>query len=215
VKNVGRMAVTVAMLALAPVLSAAPPMRVALLIDTSAGTASAIVQIRAAVSAFLDALPPEHEVVLVTTGRHTQVRVPPTTDRSKLKGSISGLLPDSGPTALMDALTEVDSRFMRKAADCWPVFVVVTGDGSENSKDIDEQGFNRWLTDIARRGVSANAVVLKTGNGLPEAIASAIVNATHGHYAVMSNGAGMPEAMTKLAGQLKDDAARRSPSRQE
>ena len=37
------MAVIVAMLALAPVASAAPPMRIALLVDTSAATASAIV----------------------------------------------------------------------------------------------------------------------------------------------------------------------------
>ena len=207
--HIPRMAVIVAMLALTPVLSAAPPMRIALLVDTSAATASALVQIRAAVATFVDALPPEHEVVLVTTGRHAQVRVPPTTDRSKLKGNISGLLSDSGPTALMDALTEVDSRFMRKAADRWPVFVVITGDGSENSKDVDEQGFNRWVTEIARRGVSANALVLKPGNGLPELIASTIVKATRGHYQAMSSGAGLTEAMTQLASQLAEEASRR------
>jgi Mg-chelatase subunit ChlD len=209
VKHMFWMAIAAAVLVLTPVLSAAPPMRIALLVDTSAGTSTAIVQIRTAVAAFLDALPPEHEVLVVTTGRHAQVRVPPTTDRSKLKGDVSGLLSDSGPTALMDALTEVDSRFMRKTADRWPVFVVITGDGSENSKDVDEQSFNRWLTEIARRGVSANAVVLKTGNGLPDVIASTIVKATHGHYAVMSNGAGLADAMTQLARQLADDAARR------
>jgi hypothetical protein len=208
-KNVSRLVAVVTVLMLSPVLTAAPPMRVALLVDTSAATAGAIVQIRAAVAAFLDTLPPEHEVLLVTTGRHAQVRVPPTTDRSKLKGNVGGILSDSGPTALMDALTEVDGRFMTKAGDRWPVFVVLTGDGSENSKDVDEQDFNRWVTDIARRGVSANAVVLKMGNGLPEIIASTIVKATHGHYAVMSSGAGMPDAMTQLARQLADDAGKR------
>ena len=169
---------------------------------------SAIVQIRAGVSAFLEALPSEHEVVLVTAGRHTQVRVPPTTDRSKLKASAAGMLPDNGPTALMDALTEVDDRFMKKAGDRASVFVILTGDGSENSKNVDEQGFNRWIGDIAKRGVSVSAVVLKTGNGLPDVIASMLVKATRGHYTPLSNGAGMVETMTTLAAQLTADAAR-------
>jgi hypothetical protein len=188
---------------------AAAPMRVALLVDTSAGTSSAIVQIRAGVSAFLEALPPEHEVVLVTTGRHPQVRVPPTIDRSKLKASAGGMLPDNGPTALMDALTEVDDRFMKKAGDRAPVFVILTGDGSENSKDVDERGFNRWMAEIARRGVAVSAVVLKTtGNGLPDFIASTLVKATRGHYTSLSNGGGMAETLTALAAQLTTDAAR-------
>ncbi|HMB79547.1 MAG TPA: VWA domain-containing protein [Vicinamibacterales bacterium] len=205
-----RMTAVGVILMLAPAISAAPPMRVALLIDTSAATTSALPQIRAGVSAFLDALPPEHEVLLVTTGRHTQVRVPPTTDRAKLKASAGGLLSDSGPTALMDALTEVDQRFMRKAGQRWPVFVIITGDGSENSKDVDEPAFNRWMTDVARRGVSVNAIVLKaSGTGLPEFIASTLVKATHGHFATMGNGAGIAESMTQLAGQLAADFNKR------
>jgi hypothetical protein len=200
----------VVMLALTPALSAAPPMRVALLVDTSAATSSALAQIRAAVAAFLDALPAEDEVLLVTTGRHPQVRMPPTLDRAKLKASANGLLSDSGPTALMDALTEADARFLKKAADRSPVIVIVTGDGSENSKDVDEQAFNRWIADIQRRGVTVNAVVLKSGNsGLPEIIASSLARTTHGHYATMGTGGGMMDAMTQLAGQLAADAAKR------
>lgn len=198
------------MLLLSPAVSAAPPMRVALLVDTSAATSAAIAQIRSAVAAFLDALPPEHEVVLVTTGRHAQVRVPPTLDRAKLKASANALLSDSGPTALMDALTEVDARFLKKAADRSPVMVIVTGDGSENSKDVDEQAFNRWIGDIARRGVTVSAVVLKTGTGgLPEFIASTLAKTTHGHYTTMGTGGGMMDAMTQLAGQLAADFTRR------
>jgi hypothetical protein len=205
-----RAAASAVLLILAAAPAAAAPMRVALLVDTSAATSSAIVQIRAGVSAFLEALPPEHEVVLVTTGRHTQVRVPPTTDRAKLKGNAGGILPDNGPTALMDALTEVDARFMKKAGDRAPVFVILTGDGSENSKDVDEQGFNRWIAEIAGRGVTVSAVVLKTTtvNGLPEFIASTLVKATQGHYTSVGNGGGIAGAMTTLAAQLTADAAR-------
>jgi hypothetical protein len=206
---INRAAASVFALVLVAAPAAAAPMRVALLVDTSAGTSSAIVQIRAGVAAFLEALPPEHEVALVTTGRHTQVRVPPTTDRSKLKSSAGGMLPDNGPTALMDALTEVDDRFMKNAGDRAPVFVILTGDGSENSKDVDEQGFNRWMAEIARRGVAVSAVVLKTtGNGLPDFIASTLVQATRGHYTSLGTGGGIADAMTTLAAQITADAAR-------
>ena len=60
---------TVALLTLvvAPSLCAARAMRVAIFVDTSAATASAIVQIRAAASAFIETLPPESEIVLVTS----------------------------------------------------------------------------------------------------------------------------------------------------
>jgi len=200
-----------AVLALAPALSAAPPMRIALLVDTSAATASAIARIRAAVSAFLDALPPEHEVLLVTTGRRTQVRVPPTTDRTKLKENVGGMLPELGPTALLDSLKAVDDRFMRKTSgDHLPVFVILTADGSENSHEVDQKGFNRWVDEIAFRGVSVNAIVLKTSaNGVPESIASGLAQVTHGHYASMGIAGNIAEAMAQLAAKLGDDAARR------
>ena len=203
------LSISVLMLVVAPSLSAARAMRVAIFVDTSAATASAIVQIRAAASAFIDTLPPESEIVLVTTGRRTQVRVPPTTDKAKLKGSANGMLSENGPTALMDALVDVDARFMRKAGDRWPVFVILTGDGGENSK-VDEQEFNRWISEIARRGASANAIVLKASTlGLPGSIASALTQATHGHYASMGLAGDISEAMTRLADQLSADAARR------
>jgi hypothetical protein len=202
-------ATAIAILMLGPTLTAARAMRVALLVDTSAATASAIVQIRAAASAFVDTLPPESEIVLVTTGRRTQVRVPPTTDKAKLKGSANGMLSENGPSSLMDALVDVDERFLRKSGERWPVFVILTGDGGENSK-VDEQAFNRWISEVARRGASANAIVLKSSTlGLPGSIASVLTQATHGHYASMGLAGDIAEAITRLADQLSADAAKR------
>jgi hypothetical protein len=211
VKPVSWMMTAVTVLALTSAVSAAPPMRIALLVDTSAATANSIVRIRAAVAAFLDALPPEHEVLLVTTGRRTEVRVPPTTDRTKLKGNVAGMLPELGPTALLDSLKAVDDRFMRKTSgDRWPVFVILTADGSENSHEVDQKRFNGWVDEIVFRGVLVNAIVLKTSaNGVPESIASGLAQVTHGHYASMGIAGNIAEAMAQLAAKLGDDAARR------
>ncbi|MBW8867197.1 MAG: VWA domain-containing protein, partial [Acidobacteria bacterium] len=87
------------------------PMRIALFLDTSDAAAPALSHMRAGAIAFLDALPPEDEVLLVTTGRQARVRVPPTTDRRKLKDAAGGLFGDGAGTVLMDGLMEVDERF--------------------------------------------------------------------------------------------------------
>lgn len=144
-------------------LSAQPtalgPMRVALLVDTSEAAAPAISQLRTGVVAFIDALPPEHEIVLVSTGRRVQVRVQPTTDHKKLATAANGLLADGGPTPLADALLEVEDRFMKKADH--PVFVIVTGDGPDSSIRTDDRTFNGFLQDIRTKQIPAHAIVLK------------------------------------------------------
>ena len=73
------------------------PMRIALMLDTSEGTAPALNHMRSAVVAFLDALAPDDEVLLITTGRQVRVRLQPTTDRQKLKDMAAGLFSDGGP----------------------------------------------------------------------------------------------------------------------
>ena len=95
-----------------------------------------------------------HEAFLLGTQRDDWVvRVPPTLDRKKLKASAGGLLTDHGPTPLIDALLEVDDRYMRRAGDYWPVFVIVTGDGSESSVGTDDKALNRWMNTLSVRGM--------------------------------------------------------------
>jgi hypothetical protein len=42
---------------------------------------NALNNLRTGLAQFLDALAPEHEVTIVSTGRHVRIRIPPTTDR--------------------------------------------------------------------------------------------------------------------------------------
>lgn len=150
------------------VMRAAPatdPMRIALFLDTSDAAAPALLHMRAGAIAFLDALPPEDEVLLVTTGRQARVRVPPTTDRAKLKKEAGGLFGDGAGTVLMDGLMEIDVRFFKTADDRWPVFVIFTSDGTESSAGAREKELNTWNAAIGTRGVTVHAFVFKTGKG--------------------------------------------------
>jgi hypothetical protein len=183
------------------------PMRIALFLDTSDAAAPALTHLRAGALAFLDALPPEDEVLLVTTGRQARVRVPPTTDRAKLKKEAGGLFGDGAGTVLMDGLVDIDDRFFKKADDRWPVFVIFTSDGTESSAGAREKEFNRWNLAIAARGVTVHAFVFKTGKGgeTPEVVANNLTRNTGGRYDAMNTTNALPDKMKALAEQLALD----------
>jgi hypothetical protein len=192
------------------------PMRVVLLVDTSDAANAGLTHIRAALLEFLNALPPEHEVMLVTTGRQMRVRVQPTMDRKKLKDTANGLFPDGAGTVLIDSLLEIDDRFIRKADDRWPVFVLVTTDGTESSAGAHEKEFNQWVQGLPVRGASVHAFVLKLkpggpaqgagSPGLPEIIAMNLTQNTGGRYDVSNTSNSLPEKLKALAGQMAADA---------
>src|SRR5262245_1498172 len=51
------------------------PMRIVLLVDSSSPTSQMLNQFRAGLNTFFDTLPPEHEVVFITTGGQIKIRV--------------------------------------------------------------------------------------------------------------------------------------------
>jgi len=184
------------------------PMRIALIIDTSDGAANALNHIRTGLAQFLDALPPEHEVMIVSTGRQVRVRIPPTTDRKKLGDVAKALFSDGGAEPLMDGLLEIDDRFLRKAEDRWPVFVIITGDGAESSAGANEKKFNDWLRVLPARGVSAHAVVMKfKGGGTPEIFANHVVETAGGLYEFINTSNSLPEKMKAIGDRLARDFA--------
>ena len=182
-------------------------MRIALMLDTSDAAAPALTHMRARRRDFLDALPPEDEVILVTTGRQMRVRVPPTTDRKKLKDTAAGLFTDGAGTVLMDGLLEIDDRFFKKADDRWPVFVIFTSDGTESSAGAREKEFLKWALALGARGITVHAFVLKTpkGSGMPEIVAENLTQNTGGRYDVMNTTTALPEKMKALGEQLALD----------
>jgi len=184
----------------------ADAMRIVMVADTSDGAAAALTHIRAGLLTFLDALPPEHEVMIVSTGRQTRVRVPPTIDRKKLKDAAAGLFSDGGATVLTDTVLEMDDRFLRKADHRWPVFVIVTGDGTEGSTGAHEKQFDQWIAAMPARGITAHAVVLKyKGGGTPEIIASHLAQTCGGIYEFINTSNSLTERMKVVADRIVAD----------
>ena len=100
-------------------------MRIVLLVDSSSPTAQMLNHFRAGLNAFFDTLPPEHEVVFITTGGQIKIRAQPTTDRAALKTAADRFASDGGGNSFVETLMESDRRFLQKVPQ-WPVFVIVT-----------------------------------------------------------------------------------------
>ena len=80
------------------------PLTTFLVLDTSGSVAGEkLAQLQAAARALVGGLPPADEAALVTFDEEIAVRVPPTSDRSRLESGVRGILP-GGATALYDAL---------------------------------------------------------------------------------------------------------------
>src|SRR5262249_22161251 len=121
-----------ALLALASRPSAAPTgqLRIALIVDSSSAIAPMLTQFRAALLAFIEALPEGQEVTIISTGGQLRVRVPPTSDRDRLRQAARAFASDGGANAFVDTLLETDKRFLQNLPDRRPVVVIVTTDAN-------------------------------------------------------------------------------------
>jgi hypothetical protein len=134
------------------------PMRIALLVDTSVSAARVVPQIHAALRAFFDELDPQHEIVLITTGDQLQVRVPPTTDRERLKAQSDLLFADGG-NVLLSAIFESYNRFLR-SGDYHPILLVMTVSGPGSQTWPKDQELDRLGKAMRSNGGAVHGLVM-------------------------------------------------------
>jgi len=198
------LAITILML-MAPGLGASRegPMRILLIVDSSSAVANMLNQFRAGLNAFLDAVPENAEVVIVSTGGQMRLRLAATTDREKLHAAANGFAQDGGGNALLDALVEADRRFLKPAADKWPVVVILSTDQAENRSQVRIDDYNKFMNDFLQRGGIAEAVILKgRETGVVTDIALNLTANTGGKYEAIAAPNGVPDKLKAAAERL-------------
>lgn len=113
-----------------------------LLIDNGIGMPQeSIGDLRKGVQGFLQALPPNIEVTVVTTAPQPRFLERATTDRQKLIDAVNRLSPDSGAGRFVESLAEATQRIERdKQQDArYTIVTVGTGAGDTNVRDRDLQ----------------------------------------------------------------------------
>lgn len=182
------------------------PMRVILLVDSTNAVAQNITQFRSGLQAFYDGLPPALEVGFMTTGGQLKIRVPPGTDRQKLRSEFQLFSAESGGNAIIESLLEADTRFLKNAPDRWPVFVLVTNDTGASRGEAPIDRYNRFMNDYLLRGGSAHAVVIGgTQTGIISDIVSNLVTNAGGILETMTISNALPDKMKALAARLAAD----------
>ncbi len=178
------------------------PARVVLLVDSSSSMQQMLNQYRAGLKVFLEGLPAETELTLISTGGQLRVRVPPTTDRERLGKAMDSFASDSGGNSVIMAMIESDKRFLESAKVERPVIVVLTND-SDAVADAAVERYNEWMPGFIRRGGRAYGVVIRSRNmGLPSQIVENIAKNSGGHSETIATATGIADQMKKIAGQL-------------
>jgi hypothetical protein len=186
----------------------AAAMRITLLVDNSDAAAQPLTLIRGGLQAFLDAVPADQEIMLVTTGRNLRVRVPATVDHKKLKDAVAIIFGDNGsPNVLMASLLETFNRFISKTDDRWPVVVLLTTDGPEGSTGVNGVVFNKLAHDLQAKDAMVHAIVLALrGGGVEMDVAAALTQNTGGHLDTINTANALPDLMKALGARITDDA---------
>ena len=176
------------------------PMKVALMVDNSDAAQQSLNSMRDGLSAFLDELPPEHEVGLFTIAGQVRRRVDFTMDREELKEEATGLFVDRNSAVVyMDGLLETWRRRFDDE-DAWPVFVALVYDGAEGSRSTQEEEFNEFAREIVGRGATVHAILVSTrGGALQTTISTFLTQNTGGRYWALAAATALPETFTELA----------------
>ena len=177
------------------------PMRIALVVDSSGTIAPILNSLRAGLTTFLERLPGEHEITLISTGGQLRIRQPVTTDRQKLKTAVGLFASDGGPNSLIETMIEVDRRFLNGPGQ-WPMLVIVTTDDGAAIQEPNYNRFNAFVKGFVERGGTAHAIVMHnraSSQRITSEFVMNVVKNTGGFYETMAIANVLPDKMTMLA----------------
>jgi hypothetical protein len=163
--------------------------KVQILIDNGVGfPATSIGDLRTAMRALIDALPPTVEVTLVTTAPQPRFLERATADHQKLLKAVDRLTPDSGAGRFVESLAEAVDRIARDKQDAsYTIFTLATTSGDMRVSDGD---VSRILKGVESDHPTVHAVVLERtsarDSGTQIDIAEMLTRSTGGRMEVIN-----------------------------
>jgi Mg-chelatase subunit ChlD len=182
------------------------PLRIVLLVDSSSTVAQMLPQFRSALLTFLDAMPGDPEIAFISTGGQIRVRVPPTTDRDRLRKAINLFAADGGGNSFLDTMLEADKRFLENAGDRRPVFVILMTDGNAMQGDVRVDQYNKWVRAFLQRGGRAHGIVVRGVNaGVTTELLMNLTDNTGGFFDSLAVANALADRMKILAANVAAD----------
>jgi len=184
--------------------AAADPLRVVLLVDSSAAAENMISEFRAGMNALIDALPDDAEVAIASTGRQLRVRIQPTIDRAALHKTARAFATDGGANAFLESLLEADGRFLQRSVYRQQRIVILSTDNGESRDELRVDAYNTFMRDFQRRKGAAHAVVVGKGHGVVSELARNLTGNTSGHFESLLLPRLVPERLQTIGRRLAE-----------
>lgn len=197
------------------------PMRIVILVDNSqVPFIDPLPFVRRGLQDFLNALPPNHELMLVATGGQMNIRVEPTRDYLAVMQSANSIqVMRSSGNALIASVQEIYERYLRGVERRYPMVVIVATDGPDMSQRVTNAGVNALLQQLTRSGVRVNAVLLSPtgttgaiGFGLVHSFTVEMIKRTNGAFE-QGTAVTAPAKLKTLAGHIARQYKQFSPEK--
>ena len=189
-----------------PMPAGAAPARIILLVDSSSAMSPMLTHFRAGLRAFLEGIPAQHEIALISTGGQLRIRVPPTSDRDRLDKAVASFASEGGANAFLDSLLEADTRLLKSAPTMWPVFVIVATDAAETRGEQRIDDYNKFMNDFTARGGQAHSIIIRGKNsGIVTDIAINLSQNTRGIHETIAISNALPDKLREVATRLEAD----------
>jgi len=155
------------------------PLKVTVAVDNGPESAEALGHYRSGLKGFVEALPADVEMTLITTAPQPRMVVRPTTDRTQILRGVNGFAPEQERARFTDTLVEYSERLQKEikdkklTADYVPILVMVSTTGNEVSSVQVREIENAIKFLVARR---AKLIVTMMSTKAGDATAAADIN---------------------------------------
>lgn len=142
------------------------PVRVTVFVDNATESRTVLPDMRAGLTAFLEALPPDVEVAIATTGGRPQYLTEHTTDRAALADAIGAIASQGGAATFFDALYEEAEKIEDDDdREYLPAIVMVAVAGSEGSGQARGRNLERMMDRLYENAAVVHTLLLPSPLG--------------------------------------------------
>jgi hypothetical protein len=177
------------------------PIKLTIAVDNGVDSSEALTHYRSGLTGFVEALPQDVEVTLISMAPQPRMVVRPTTDRAQILRGIAGFAPEQAAPRFSDVLVEWSQRLQREARDnkvamYVPVMVMLSTTGIQQSS-YEPPEITKSVNFLVARRARLNMVVMSTRTGqatsaetlnasVQAAIGVPVVKATNGRYEALA-----------------------------
>lgn len=150
------------------------PTRLTVMIDNGPATTRELANLRTAFKAFINAVPGDMSIELLTLAPQPRWLERATTDHAKLLQAVDRIAPDSGAALFFDALVEAGNRIDKdKDKDYFPVIMMLASDFGRNSSAMDRE-YEKLQKQIIQRAVTVHFIQFHSGGERVGGVAGAL-----------------------------------------